>query len=246
MKEVENNLHLESSASQKEQWSAAVHFDAQGLLPVIAQDARDGRVLTLAWMNAEALAKTLACGEMVYWSRSRQELWHKGATSGHTQTWQQLALDCDQDALLAQVIPKGDIACHTGRRSCFFWQWQAGDFAIQDEATAPNLNIIKELENILTDRQQADPKESYVAKLYHAGADKILKKVGEEAAEVIIAAKNHSQEEIIYEMADLWFHSMILLRFYDIPVEAIWQELAKRQGISGLSVQAAREANKAP
>ncbi len=246
MTQTEKSLYLESSAPQKEQWLQAIHFDAQGLLPVIAQDARDGRVLTLAWMNAEALAKTLQSGEMVYWSRSRQELWHKGATSGHTQAWQHLALDCDQDALLAQVIPKGDIACHTGRRSCFFQQWQGEGFVTQDEPKSPNLPIFQELENILTARKAADPSQSYVAKLYQAGIDKIAKKVGEEAAEVIIAAKNKEPDEIIYEMADLWFHSMILLRFYDIPVERIWQELAKRQGISGLSVQAARGANKVP
>jgi phosphoribosyl-ATP pyrophosphohydrolase/phosphoribosyl-AMP cyclohydrolase len=245
MKKVKEMVSPDSTAAQKAQWLAAVHFDPQGLLPVIAQDARDGRVLTLAWMNAEALANTLACGEMVYWSRSRQELWHKGATSGHTQAWQSLALDCDADALLAQVLPKGDIACHTGRRSCFFQQWQGEGFVTQEEPISPSVSIFRHLENILEARKAADPTQSYVAKLYQAGIDKIAKKVAEEAAEVIIAAKNQNQAEIIYEMADLWFHSMILLRFYDIPLEAIWQELAKRQGISGLSVQAARQADNA-
>jgi phosphoribosyl-ATP pyrophosphohydrolase/phosphoribosyl-AMP cyclohydrolase len=194
-------------------------FGADGLIPAIVQDGRTKQVLTLAYMNRESLEKTLETGETWFFSRSRQALWHKGATSGHTQKVIAVSRDCDQDALLIQVEPRGP-ACHTGSVSCF------GGEADKPEPES----ILAQLETVIAERQQERPEGSYTTYLFDKGIDKILKKVGEEAAEVIIAAKNEGQAELRYEAADLLYHLLVLLREKDLPFGDVLAELRERHG----------------
>ncbi|AUS10523.1 bifunctional phosphoribosyl-AMP cyclohydrolase/phosphoribosyl-ATP pyrophosphatase [Laceyella sacchari] len=194
-------------------------FGADGLIPAIVQDGLTKQVLTLAYMNRESLDKTLETGETWFFSRSRQALWHKGATSGHTQKVIAVSSDCDQDALLVQVEPHGP-ACHTGSVSCF------GGEADKPE---PEL-ILAQLETVIAKRQLERPEGSYTTYLFDKGIDKILKKVGEEAAEVIIAAKNEGQAELRYEAADLLYHLLVLLREKDLPFGDVLAELRERHG----------------
>lgn len=180
-----------------------VRFDSQGLVPVIVQDAHSGQVLTLAYANREALEATLRDGYSTFFSRSRQELWRKGATSGHGQKVQQVVLDCDQDAVLYKVIPAGP-ACHTGAESCFH----------HPLTSSSEVNLGEVLERVyrtILERIGTLPEGSYVARLHQQGLDRILKKVGEEAGEVIIAAKNHNREELAWEASDLLFHLLFAL-----------------------------------
>jgi phosphoribosyl-AMP cyclohydrolase / phosphoribosyl-ATP pyrophosphohydrolase len=194
-------------------------FGADGLIPAIVQDGRTKQVLTLAYMNRESLEKTLETGETWFFSRSRQALWHKGATSGHTQKVIAVSSDCDQDALLIQVEPRGP-ACHTGSVSCF------GGEADKPEPES----ILAQLETVIAERQQERPEGSYTTYLFDKGIDKILKKVGEEAAEVIIAAKNEGQAELRYEAADLLYHLLVLLREKNLPFGNVLAELRERHG----------------
>jgi phosphoribosyl-ATP pyrophosphohydrolase/phosphoribosyl-AMP cyclohydrolase len=194
-------------------------FGADGLIPAIVQDGRTKQVLTLAYMNRESLEKTLETGETWFFSRSRQALWHKGATSGHTQKVIAVSRDCDQDALLIQVEPRGP-ACHTGSVSCF------GGEADKPEPES----ILAQLETVIAERQQERPEGSYTTYLFDKGIDKILKKVGEEAAEVIIAAKNEGQAELRYEAADLLYHLLVLLREKNLPFGNVLAELRERHG----------------
>ncbi|MBE7565319.1 bifunctional phosphoribosyl-AMP cyclohydrolase/phosphoribosyl-ATP diphosphatase HisIE [Acidithiobacillus thiooxidans] len=216
---------------------AAVRWNADGLVPAIAQDARSGRVLMLAWMNAEALTATLRDEMGTYWSRSRQALWRKGESSGHFQHLVDLRLDCDGDTLLMRVIQEGP-ACHTGEATCFF-QGAPGAEGWQHQAPPPG-SILDSLQSTLHQRRQADPGQSYVAQLLHGGQDRILKKVGEEATEFVLACKNHEKKPIIAEAADLLFHLMVALEEQDLHVDDVLAELAKREGISGLDEKAAR------
>lgn len=198
-----------------------LHFDDDGLIPAIIQDAISKEVLTLAYMNETSLAKTLETGETWFWSRSRQELWHKGATSGHTQQVVEIRPDCDQDALLIRVQPQGP-ACHSGEYSCF----QGAD-----EVDSPDrYAILNTLERVIADRDTRRPQNSYTSYLLDEGVDKILKKVGEEAAEVIIAAKNESHQELAWEASDLLFHLMVLFRQQHLPLDRVLSELQGRQG----------------
>lgn len=199
-----------------------IRFDDKGLVPVIAQDAKTGAVLMLAYMNREALKETLETGKMCYYSRSRQCLWRKGETSGHVQELVSLSYDCDGDALLARVLQTGP-ACHTGSYSCFFNTLKKGG---EEQATS---GILEELYAVIKDRQ-LNPKEgSYTNYLFTKGIDKILKKVGEESAEVIIAAKNPDKGELRYEAADLLYHLLVLLCERDMVPQEIFQELAGRR-----------------
>lgn len=177
-----------------------VNFDADGLVPCIVQDWNTGAVLTLAYMNAEALTRTQASGEMVFWSRSRQELWHKGATSGNTQRLMELRYDCDADALLALVVPTG-AACHTGERTCF----HRGTI----EPQAPH-EVLPQLERTIADRRAAAPESSYTAALLAKPAW-IGEKVQEEAEEVARAAREESDDRVANEAADLLYHLSVLL-----------------------------------
>ena len=202
-------------------------FDENGLIPAIVQDAVSKTVLTLAYMNRESLQKSLETKETWFWSRSRQELWHKGATSGNTQRIVSMKADCDGDSLVVQVVPNGP-ACHTGAYSCF-----AGEMLPVEESTeksgSDRYAILGELEQLIAEREAERPEGSYTTNLFEKGVDKILKKVGEEAAEVIIAAKNRDPQELRYEASDLIFHLLVLLREQKLPLEEVLSELERRR-----------------
>ena len=195
-----------------------VSFDEHGLVPVIVQDAHTREVLTLAYMNQESLARTLETGQTWFWSRSRNELWHKGATSGNTQDVVTLATDCDNDAIVVLVEPAGP-ACHTGARSCF-------DLQLPEQ---PPGDLLHELYEVIKSRKQERPAGSYTAYLFDNGLDKILKKVGEEAAETIIAAKNEDRQQLIAETADLLYHLLVMLVQREVNLDDVRGELAQRR-----------------
>jgi phosphoribosyl-ATP pyrophosphohydrolase/phosphoribosyl-AMP cyclohydrolase len=208
-----------------------LRFDENGLIPAIVQDAVSKEVLTLAYMNKESLAKSLETGETWFWSRSRQELWHKGATSGHTQRIVSMRYDCDGDALVVQVVPNGP-ACHTGSYTCFGGAITYGGEAAEGAEQAPvpdRFAILNELERLIASREAERPEGAYTTYLFEKGVDKILKKVGEEAAEVIIAAKNRSHDELRYEAADLIYHLLVLLREQKLPLDDVLAELRRRR-----------------
>ena len=184
------------------------------LIPAIIRDARSGAILTLAYMNDESLAKTRETGETWFWSRSRNELWHKGATSGHTQRVVHIAGDCDGDALVVTVEPNGP-ACHNGTPSCF--------------DGVPPLPL-ERLMSVLRARNETRPEGSYSAYLFREGRDKILKKVGEEATEVVIAAKGEDRGRLVGELADLVFHLSVLMVNEGIEWRAVEEELERRRG----------------
>ncbi|MED4224432.1 bifunctional phosphoribosyl-AMP cyclohydrolase/phosphoribosyl-ATP diphosphatase HisIE [Neobacillus cucumis] len=198
-----------------------VKFDEKGLVPAIIQDAETKEVLTLAYMNEESLQKTIESGETWFYSRSRQELWHKGATSGNTQTVASINYDCDQDALLVQVYPKGP-ACHTGAVSCF------SERVVEGQSSLADYQILQSLEKVIIDRENERPEGAYTTYLFEKGVDKILKKVGEEAAEVIIAAKNRDHEELRWEAADLLYHLQVLLVEQGLPFKEVLRTLEER------------------
>jgi len=201
-----------------------IKWDEQELVPAIVQDASTGQVLTLAYMNQASLERTLETGESWFWSRSRGELWHKGATSGNTQQVLEIRYDCDADALLLRVEPAGP-ACHTGHQSCFYR-------CLSDQArvkrTPPSDGIMARLEAVIRDRKANPRPGSYTRQLLDAGLPRILKKVGEEAIEVIIAAQNESDERLVSELADLTYHALVLLAARDLPWADVEAELARR------------------
>ncbi len=197
-------------------------LNSDGLIPVVVQDYKTDEVLMLAYMNEEAFRQTIETGKMTYYSRSRKELWVKGATSGHYQYVRSIAADCDQDTLLAKVRQVG-AACHTGNRSCFYRNLVETEYA----QTNP-LKVFNQVMNVIEDRK-INPKEgSYTNYLFEKGIDKILKKCGEEAAEIIIAAKNPDPEEIKYEISDFLYHVMVLMSLKGVTWEDIVKELANR------------------
>ena len=199
--------------------SKTLKFDANGLIPAIVQDHYTKEVLTLAYMNAETLALTIAEGRTVFWSRSRQEIWRKGETSGNVQRVVSITADCDKDALVVDVIKSGP-ACHTGAESCFF-----NPVYVSDELKQFTWQGLYEL----IEGRKTNPKEgSYTTYLFDKGLEKILKKVGEECTEVIIAAKAEDRAETIYEIADLTYHVMVLMTEQGISLADIRKELAKR------------------
>ena len=213
-------LQAASSAEVQAADLSAIRYDARGLVPAIAQDAYTGEVLMQAYMNAESLQATLESGYATYYSRSRQELWRKGATSGHLQRVIRLSYDCDGDSILMQVEQMGP-ACHTGERSCFHHPVLAGDMP----ATAA---ILDTLERTIADRA-AHPKEgSYTNYLLDKGAEKICKKVGEEASETIIAAMKADPDALAGEAADLLYHLAVLLHQQGVPMRDVWEVLKKR------------------
>jgi phosphoribosyl-ATP pyrophosphohydrolase/phosphoribosyl-AMP cyclohydrolase len=199
-----------------------VRFDERGLVPAIVQDARTREVLTLAYMNEESLRRTLAEGETWFWSRSRSALWHKGATSGNTQRVVEVRPDCDSDALVVLVEPRGP-ACHTGAVSCF-----SGDEVEQGAAGIGD--VLEELYGVVAARRREMPEGSYTTYLFEKGLNKILKKVGEEAAETIIAAKDEDAGALTAETADLVYHLLVLLVERGLTLEALAGELARRRG----------------
>ncbi len=198
-------------------------YDAHGLIPAIVQHAHSGEVLMLGYMNAEALQLTLSSGAVTFWSRSREALWRKGETSGNTLRLVAIRRDCDGDALLVLAEPTGP-TCHTGERSCFHADLQDAPAT----ASTPPVAILGRLSALIHARQEASADDSYTARLLSGGVDRIGKKIGEEAAEVIIAAKNASHAELAYEMADLFYHSLVLLEAQNLPPTAVWEELERR------------------
>jgi phosphoribosyl-ATP pyrophosphohydrolase/phosphoribosyl-AMP cyclohydrolase len=253
----------------------------------------------MAWMNAEALQLTAQTQTAVYFSRSRAKLWHKGESSGHTQTVHDIRLDCDADVIVLSVTQAGGIACHTGRESCFYQrldlsgqtpEWQTVDKVLKDpadiyhshestsdtheientgantdsdtiqaqpdtaQAQVDKASVLQQLDSVLAERKQADADSSYVASLYAKGLNKILEKVGEESTESIIAAKDfancdestdkasydEARHELIYEVADVWFHTLVGLAWFDIESDAVLNELGRRFGLSGIDEKAAR------
>ncbi len=194
---------------------------ADGLVPCIVQDVHTGQVLMMAYMNEEAFQQTCETGRMTYYSRSRKSLWVKGETSGHFQYVRSLTADCDQDTLLAQVEQVGD-ACHTGSYSCFFQP------VINDGVPGESRNVLKELEKVIAGRRLHPKEGSYTNYLFEKGIDKILKKVGEEATEIVIAAKNPDPEEIRYEVADFLYHVMVLLAEKGVAWSEVEEELSRR------------------
>jgi len=195
-----------------------IHFDARGLVPAIVQDAATREVLTLAYMNRESLARTLKTNQTWFWSRSRNELWHKGETSGNTQEVVNIAPDCDGDSLIVLVNPAGP-ACHTGAVSCF-------DTGTQQSALGA---LLDELYELIQSRERERPSGSYTTYLFEAGLDKILKKVGEESAETIIAAKNDDDTRLTAESADLVYHLLVLLVARGVSLNSVAQELVRRR-----------------
>ncbi len=226
-----------------------IKFDDRGLIPAIVQDARTRDVLTLAYMNAESLSLTIQTGETWFFSRSRQELWHKGATSGNTQRVVDIALDCDGDALIVRVEPAGP-ACHTGANTCFHNEIPV-DPRPTDDSRSPKADpgrvvpprlglvnigamefgiVLDTLYALIADRKRERPEGSYTTYLFNSGLDKILKKVGEEATETVIAAKNGSHPEMVAELSDLFYHLLVLMVDRDVALADIQLELEKRAG----------------
>ncbi len=206
---------------------SSVKFDEKGLVPVVTQDTKTKEVLMVAYMNEEAFDKTIETGKVHYYSRSRSKLWLKGETSGHFQLVKSIKLDCDGDTILIEA-EQIDAACHTGNKTCFFRTMVDGEWKANEEEK-PTAAILHEVYNVIVDRN-INPKEgSYTNYLFTKGLDKILKKVGEEAAEVIIAAKNKSKEEIRYEVSDLMYHLMVLLVERGLTLEDIYGELKGRR-----------------
>jgi len=207
-------------------------WDNEGLVPAVVQDASSGEVLTLAYVSPESLAKMQELGETVFYSRSRRTLWHKGETSGNTQKVVGILADCDRDAILVRVIPRGP-ACHTGACSCFFEPLEGFE-------PAPPVSIgsiLTELEHLIVQREAERPEGSYTAKLFDQGRKRIMQKVGEEGVETAIAGVGGSREEFISEASDLLFHLLVALRV----VGASTQDLARELGRRRLSGQPARE-----
>ncbi len=198
-----------------------IKYDDRGLVPAIVQDYLDGTVLMMAWMNRESLQKTLESGETWFWSRSRQELWHKGGTSGYTQKIQAMRYDCDSDCLLFTVEQVGDIACHTGERSCFH--------RMNGSKVAPFADTLSQVFAVICDRRDHPSEGSYTRKLFEGGDNKILKKIGEESAEVVMACKDDDADGIAGEVADLFFHSLVALAHHRVDLKAVFRKLQERR-----------------
>ncbi len=220
-----------------------IRFDERGLVPVVVQDFYSKDVLMLAYANREAIRKTLETGYAHYYSRSRQTLWMKGQTSGHTQRIKRILFDCDEDTLLYVVEQRG-AACHTNHRSCFYREFYRGMI----REIQPVLNddfdgivygveradgVMDRLYDLLIERKTLLPEQSYTAKLFRKGINEIAKKTGEEAVELVIALKDADQGQIVYEAADLLFHMLVGFAHYDIAPEAVFAELRRRFNISG-------------
>lgn len=197
-------------------------LNSDGLIPVVVQDYKTDEVLMLAYMNEEAFQTTLDSGKMTYWSRSRQELWIKGLTSGHVQYVKSLTLDCDNDTILAKVAQVG-VACHTGNKTCFFKPLMKKEY----DDTNP-LRVFQEVYDVILDRKEHPKEGSYTNYLFDKGIDKILKKVGEECTEIVIAAKNPDKDEMKYEISDFLYHVMVLMAERGVTWEEITRELARR------------------
>jgi len=218
-----------------------VDWDKSELLPVIVQDKNNNEILMMAYMNKEALSLSLETKVAHYFSRSKQRIWKKGESSGHTQAIESFFIDCDNDTLLIKVEQEG-VACHTGRRSCFFTELESGDAKgdVEIDATAM-YGVIDELYHTILSRKNADPETSWTAKLLSKGDNAILKKVVEEAGEFSFAVKDNDEKEIIYECADLVYHVLVALGSKNISPDRIKQELARRFNMSGIAEKSSRK-----
>ncbi|HEX3463138.1 MAG TPA: bifunctional phosphoribosyl-AMP cyclohydrolase/phosphoribosyl-ATP diphosphatase HisIE [Candidatus Elarobacter sp.] len=208
-----------------------IRWDAEGLAPVVITDATTGAVLTLAYANREALERTLTTRSTWLWSRSRNELWNKGATSGNTQRVVSVSVDCDADALLYRVVPNGP-ACHTGAASCFASTIPL-DGAQEPPEGAEFASAISSLARTILSRKAHPVEGSYTAKLFAGGVDRIGKKIGEEATEVVIAAKNADRGELVWETADLLYHALVLLAERGVSLDEVGAELSRRAKPTG-------------
>jgi len=208
---------------------ASLRWNEAGLIPAVAQDWLDGAVLMVAWMNRKALERSLESGEVHYWSRSRQELWHKGASSGQIQKLRGLRFDCDADVLLLSVEQLGGGACHTGAPSCFYEQGPAPS-AGGPGALPPPMDVCSELSRLIEARRDQPQSGSYTNRLLEGGDNRILKKIGEEAAEFVMACKDDVAEEIACEAADLLFHLQVALAHHGVPWRRVQEVLAARRG----------------
>lgn len=198
-----------------------IRYDERGLVPAIVQDYLDGTVLMMAWMNQESLQKTLETQETWFWSRSRSQLWHKGETSGHLQKVRSLRYDCDSDCLLVTIEQIGDIACHTGERSCFH--------QVDGTKAAPPADTLSQVFDVICDRRDNPTETSYTCKLFAGGDNKILKKIGEEAAEVVMACKDDDKDAIASEVADLFYHTLVALAHHNVEVKEVYRKLQQRR-----------------
>jgi phosphoribosyl-AMP cyclohydrolase / phosphoribosyl-ATP pyrophosphohydrolase len=228
MSETQNNTTL----SQKEAL-AGIRWNEAGLVPAVVQDASSLEVLMVAYMNSESLQLSLESGQTWFWSRSRSELWHKGGTSGNTQAITSISYDCDSDTLLVKVVPEGP-ACHTGATSCFFREITLNNPTTDASKSVSSLTdgerfvVLGELERVIAEREVERPEGAYTTYLFDKGVDKILKKVGEEASETIIAAKNRDNAELRLEVSDLIYHLLVLLQERKLPLDEIMEELSTR------------------
>ena len=205
-----------------------VKFDDRGLIPAVVQDASTGEVLTLAYMNEEALRKTLAGPDVWFYSRSRAELWHKGETSGNFLRVKEVITDCDADAVLVKVEPTGP-ACHTGADSCFD-NPLAGPDAIKEVEQTAGPGVLAELMDVIEQRKRDRPEGSYTTRLFDEGKPRIAQKVAEESGEVVIASLAGSPQETAGEASDLIYHLLVLLSASDVPIDQVWEQLRERRG----------------
>ncbi|MBE0513710.1 bifunctional phosphoribosyl-AMP cyclohydrolase/phosphoribosyl-ATP diphosphatase HisIE [Sulfurimonas sp.] len=211
------------------------------LLPVVVQDVANNEVLMMAYMNKEALSLSLKTKIAHYFSRSKQRIWKKGESSGHTQEIRSFYIDCDNDTLLIKVVQNG-VACHTGRRSCFFTELESGEIQSDVEVSSEALyGVIDTLYHTIQERKNADPESSWTAKLLSKGDNAILKKVVEEAGEFSFAYKDNDEHEMIYEAADLTYHMLVALAAKNISPDRIKQELARRFNMSGIAEKNSRD-----
>ena len=206
-------------------WISQIKFGTDGLIPVVAQDVFTGNLLMVAYANREALQKTLETGQAHYFSRSRAELWQKGATSGHTQRVLEVRLDCDRDAVLYRVEQSGP-ACHTGAPTCFIES--AGPDGKTVQGVDPGGHVLTRLASTIAQRLANRPRGSYTAQLADAGIGAISRKVGEEAVEVVVAAHTENDQRLASEAADLLYHLLVLLAARGVPLDAVWSELESR------------------
>jgi len=203
-----------------------IKLNGKGLVPAIAQDQHTGRVLMLGYMNKESLERTFESGEAWFYSRSREELWHKGDVSGNSIKVHSIVVDCDGDTLLLRSEPTGP-ACHTGAQTCFFQELDQDSFDLLEQADS--VGVLEELWQVIQDRKSRMPEDSYVAKLLKEGPDRVAQKVIEEAGEAAIAAVKVDKEALVAEMADLWFQSLVLLASCSVAPDAVWDELRRRR-----------------
>jgi len=230
---------MTDAAAAPETLLGALKLDAEGLVPVIAQEAATGMIRMVAWANREALARTLETGEACFWSRSRRALWRKGETSGNTLAVREVRLDCDGDVVLYLVDPHGP-SCHTGATSCFFRRETPAGLVADDGPPDPPAVVVARVAEVIAQRKRERPAKSYVVKLLDAGLPMISAKIAEEAGELLEALPEGDAAHTAHEAADLVFHVLVGLEAASVPLDAVFAELRRRFGISGIDEKASR------